>query len=155
MLGKSYDYTVIDAGNHINSCSVAALYAADTIFVVTNPDVPSVRNAQRLVDRVRQLGVGGERIRILLNRGVRSDMIAPKQIETALGYGDSPHIPERLQGRVHRAQLRRAAGPGEQLGDRCAVRQLHAPDHLARRSRREGRQPRRQARLRFSFSFLS
>jgi pilus assembly protein CpaE len=87
VLGKSYDYTVIDAGNHINSCSVAALYAADTIFVVTNPDVPSVRNAQRLVDRVRQLGVGGERIRILLNRASDQNMIAPKQIETALGYG--------------------------------------------------------------------
>jgi pilus assembly protein CpaE len=87
VLSKSYDYTVIDAGNHINSCSVAALYAADSIFVVTCPDVPSVRNSQRLVERVRQLGVGGERIRILLNRSSDQHMIAPKQIETALGYG--------------------------------------------------------------------
>ena len=87
VLSKSYDYTVIDAGNHINSCSIAALYAADSIFVVTNPDVPSVRNAQRLVERVRQLGVGGERIRILLNRASDQHMIAPKQIETALGFG--------------------------------------------------------------------
>src|SRR3954468_8252348 len=68
VLGKSNDYVVVDAGNQINACSIAALYAADTIFVVANPDVPSVRNAQRLVERVRQLGVGGERIRILLNR---------------------------------------------------------------------------------------
>ena len=44
----TYDYIVIDAGNTINSCAVAALYAADTIFLVANPDVPSVRNAQRL-----------------------------------------------------------------------------------------------------------
>jgi Flp pilus assembly CpaE family ATPase len=63
-----------------------ALYAADTIFIVTNPDVPSVRNAQRLVDRVRQLGAGAERIRILLNRASEPLLIAPKQIETALGY---------------------------------------------------------------------
>ena len=90
--------------------AIAALYAADTIFVVANPDVPSVRNAQRLVDRVRQLGVGGERIRMLLNRASDQHMIAPKQIETALGYADPPHVPERLQDRVHRAQLRRAAG---------------------------------------------
>ena len=68
VVGKSHDYVVVDAGNQINSSSIAALYAADTIFVVATPDVPSVRNAQRLVDRVRQLGVGGERIRILLNR---------------------------------------------------------------------------------------
>jgi pilus assembly protein CpaE len=87
VLGKSHDYVVVDAGNQVNSCSIAALYAADSIFVVTNPDVPSVRNAQRLVDKVRQIGVGGERIRILLNRASDQHMIAPKQIETALGYG--------------------------------------------------------------------
>jgi pilus assembly protein CpaE len=87
VVGKSHDYVVVDAGNQINSCSIAALYAADTIFVVATPDVPSVRNAQRLVDRVRQLGVGGERIRILLNRASDQHMIGQKQIETALGYG--------------------------------------------------------------------
>ncbi|MBA2305369.1 MAG: AAA family ATPase [Acidobacteria bacterium] len=87
ILGKLYDYIVIDAGNLINACAVAALYAADTVFLVANPDVPSIRNAQRLVDRVRQLGAGSERIRVLLNRTSDQHLIAPKQIETALGYG--------------------------------------------------------------------
>jgi pilus assembly protein CpaE len=85
-LGRVYDYIVIDAGNMINSISVAALYAADTVFLVTNPDVPSIRNAQRLVDRVRQIGAGSERVKILLNRSSDTPVIAPKQIETALGY---------------------------------------------------------------------
>ena len=87
VLGKLYDYIVIDTGNLINACAVAALYAADTVFLVANPDVPSIRNAQRLVDRVRQLGAGSERIRVLLNRTTDQHLIAPKQIETALGYG--------------------------------------------------------------------
>jgi pilus assembly protein CpaE len=87
VLGKLYDYIVIDAGNMINSCAVAALYAADTVFLVANPDVPSIRNAQRLVDRVRQLGAGSERVKVLLNRLSDQNLIAPKQIETALGYG--------------------------------------------------------------------
>ena len=87
VLTKTYDYVVIDAGNMINACSAAALYAADTIFLVTNPDVPSIRNAQRLVDRVRQLGAGSERVKVLLNRASDQHLIAPKQIETALGYG--------------------------------------------------------------------
>ncbi len=86
VLSRSHDFIVVDAGNAINSCSLAALYAADNIFLVTNPDVPSVRNAQRLVDRVRQLGASMERIRIVLNRVSDSLMIGPKQIETALGY---------------------------------------------------------------------
>jgi pilus assembly protein CpaE len=87
VLTRTYDYVVIDAGNVINSCVAAALYAADTIFLVTNPDVPSIRNAQRLVDRVRQLGAGSERVKVLLNRVSDHHLIAPKQIETALGYG--------------------------------------------------------------------
>ena len=87
VLSRAYDYVIIDGGNVINSCVAAALYAADTIFLVANPDVPSIRNAQRLVDRVRQLGAGSERVKVLLNRGSDHHLIAPKQIETALGYG--------------------------------------------------------------------
>ena len=52
-----------------------------------------MRNAQRLVDRVRQLGAGSERVRILLNRVTDQHMIAPKQIETALGYGIQHSFP--------------------------------------------------------------
>src|SRR4051795_13655024 len=87
VLSRLYDYIVIDAGNMINSCTASALYAADAVFLITNPDVPSIRNAQRLVDRVRQLGAGSERVKILLNRVSDQSLIAPKQIETALGYG--------------------------------------------------------------------
>ena len=87
VLARAYEYIVIDVGNSINACAVAALYAADTVFLVANPDVPSIRNAQRLVDRVRQLGAGSERVKILLNRVGDQHLIAPKQIETALGYG--------------------------------------------------------------------
>ena len=68
VLGRTYDHIVIDAGNTINSFVVATLYTADTVFLITNPDVPSIRNAQRLVDRARQLGAGTERVKILLNR---------------------------------------------------------------------------------------
>jgi pilus assembly protein CpaE len=87
VLTRAYDYVVIDAGNVITACVAAALYAADTIFLVTNPDVPSIRNAQRLVDRVRQLGAGSERVKVLLNRSSDQNLVGPKQIETALGYG--------------------------------------------------------------------
>ena len=87
VLGKLYDFIIIDAGNVINACAVASLYAADTVFLVANPDVPSIRNAQRLVDRVRQLGAGSERVKVLLNRTSEQHLIAPKQIETALGLG--------------------------------------------------------------------
>jgi pilus assembly protein CpaE len=86
LLARQYEYIVIDAGSQINSCSVAALYTADMMFLVANPDVPSVRNAQRLLDRVRQLGAAGERVRFVLNRAAEPYPIPPKQIEGALGH---------------------------------------------------------------------
>ncbi len=70
----------------MNSCSVSALYTADTICLVTNPDVPSVRNAQRMLDRIGQLGACGDRVRVLLNRAQEPYPIPPAQIESALGH---------------------------------------------------------------------
>jgi pilus assembly protein CpaE len=86
LLARQYEYLVVDAGSQIGSCAVSALYSADRIFLVANPDVPSVRNAQRILERVRDLGACGERVRLLLNRGSESQPIANKQIETALGH---------------------------------------------------------------------
>lgn len=86
LLARQYEYIVVDAGNQINACAVSAIYTADRMFLVANPDVPSVRNAQKLLERVRELGASGDRVRLLLNRAAEPFPIAPKQIETALGH---------------------------------------------------------------------
>lgn len=86
LLSSQYEYILIDAGCQITSASIAALYSADTICLVANPDVPSVRNAQRLLDRIRQLGPCGERVRLLLNRAAEPFPIPPTQIEAAVGH---------------------------------------------------------------------
>jgi len=86
LLARQYEFILVDAGSQINACSTAALYTADQMFLVGNPDVPSVRNAQRLLDRVRQLGACGERVRFLLNRAADPLPIPQKQIEGALGH---------------------------------------------------------------------
>ena len=88
--------SIVDAGNAINSCTIGALYAADTLFVVVNPDVPSVRNAQRLIDRVRQLGIGGERVRVLLNRAGAPGVTRDPDRDGARVSG-APHVSERLR----------------------------------------------------------
>jgi len=86
VLGRSYDFIVIDAGGITGGASDAAVFAADTVYLVANPDVASIRNAHRLVDRFEQLGAGRDRLRILLNRMSDQPQIAPKQIESTLGH---------------------------------------------------------------------
>ena len=85
VLSRHYEYILVDGGNQINPQSVAVLGAAELVFLVVTPDVPSIRNAQRLISRLRQLGAPKERVRIVLNRAAEPFPIPPKQIETALG----------------------------------------------------------------------
>jgi pilus assembly protein CpaE len=117
VLARTYDYIVVDAGNTINACSVAALYAADTIFLVANPDVPSIRNAQRLVDRVRQLGAGSRARPVLLNRVVRPAHDRAQADRDRARLRHPSHVLERLPDGVDRAQLGRAARADEPLRD--------------------------------------
>lgn len=85
-LGRSYDYIIIDGGLVTGPCADVAVFAAESIYLVANPDIASVRNAHRVVDRLGQLGAGRDRIRMLLNRMSDQHEIGPKQIESTLGF---------------------------------------------------------------------
>ena len=85
ILGRQYEYILVDAGSQMSTPAVAGLYTADQVYLIACPDVPSVRNAQRLTDRIGQLGTAGERVRLLLNRAAEPYPIPPAQIEKAIG----------------------------------------------------------------------
>ena len=86
VLGRTYDYIVVDAGSLSGPCADISVFAADKVYVVANPDVASVRNAHRVVDRMTQLGAGKDRLKILLNRMSSQHEIGTKQIEATLGH---------------------------------------------------------------------
>ena len=132
-LREEYAYVVIDAGSQINAGVVAAIYTADTIGLVANPDVPSIRNAQRLLDRIRQMGASPERVRLLLNRAAEPFPIPPAQIEAAVGHPIDHMFPSDYKTVSAALELRRPAGPDRQLAAGGAVRQLHAPHTRGRR----------------------
>ena len=108
LLARQYEYIVVDAGSAINACSVTSMYTADTICFVANPDVPSVRNAQRLLDRIGQLGSCPRACAPAAQsrRRAVSDSAGADRVDARAS--DSSHVPERLQDRVDRAQLGRA-----------------------------------------------
>jgi pilus assembly protein CpaE len=85
ILGRQYEYIIVDAGSQPSASAFSSIYTADTVCLVGNPDVPSVRNAQRLLDRISQLGTSGERVRLLMNRAAEPFPIPPAQIEKAIG----------------------------------------------------------------------
>ncbi len=103
-------------------CSDVAVFAADTIYLVANPDIASVRNAHRVVDRMGQLGAGKDRLRMLLNRMSDQHEIGPKQIESDARASASSWCSRATTARVGGAELGRAADAEQSLGAGRAVR---------------------------------
>ena len=84
-LNSVYDYVIVDAGSALMTAAVA-LQVSDSILLVANPDVPCLRNLQRLIDGVKASGVPGERLRIVLNRASEFGVLSTAQIERVLGF---------------------------------------------------------------------
>jgi pilus assembly protein CpaE len=82
-LSSMYKFVVIDAGSTLSSAA-PALTVADVVVLVANPDVPCLRNLQRLTDALRLTGVPPEVVRVLLNRVSDSGALPVTQIEKVL-----------------------------------------------------------------------
>jgi len=85
LLSARYEYAVVDAGAQITACGLASMYISEMIGVVINPDVPSIRNGQRIIEKISGMGSCAERVRVFLNRAAQPYPIPLAQIEEALG----------------------------------------------------------------------
>lgn len=84
-LDAMYDFVILDAGTSLTTATAVALQLSDVILMVANPDVPCLRNLQRLTDGVKASGVTEERLRIVLNRASEFGVLSTAQIERVLG----------------------------------------------------------------------
>ena len=88
-LNSLYDFVILDVGTSLMMPTAAALQLSDAILLVANPDVPCLRNLQRLIDAVKAAGVPGERLQIILNRASEFGVLSTAQIERVLGFNIS------------------------------------------------------------------
>lgn len=84
-LNSVYDYVILDVGSSLMAPITVALQLSDQILLVANPDVPCLRNLQRLTDAVKTAGVPSERLKIVLNRASEFGVLSTAQIERVLG----------------------------------------------------------------------
>ena len=92
-LRATHRWVIVDAGSTLTPSSVVALQASDLVVLVANPDVPCLRNLQRLVDAVRLSGVAAGQLRVLLNRAAEQGGLSIAQIEQVLGLTLDWRIP--------------------------------------------------------------
>ena len=85
-LKNNYEYVVVDTSNSFDDYTVAALDQSSTIFLISNTDLPSLRNAQRCLSIFERMGYKKEKIQLLINRYQKSLEIRGKDIEETLNF---------------------------------------------------------------------
>lgn len=84
LLQKSFDYVIIDMPARFCEPVNPALVIADKLFVVTTPEVATIRNVKSSLITLNDLNYPKSKIRIILNCADSRGLIKTKDVETTL-----------------------------------------------------------------------
>lgn len=101
VLGRMFDFVVIDSIMSIDSIYADAIKSADINLIVMQLNVPSAKNAERFVGALRRMGIDAGKIRIVVNRYVKKGCdIEPDEVERALGLKIAWMIPNDFKNAI-------------------------------------------------------
>lgn len=101
VLGRVFDYLVLDSLMSIDPVYTTAIQAADINLLVMQLNVPSAKNAERFVGALRRMGVEATKIRLVVNRYVKKGCdIEPEEVERALGLKISWMVPNDFKNAI-------------------------------------------------------
>lgn len=82
---KAYHFVFIDCGVYTDDAVALACQAADTVVLVTTPDVTSVRDAFRRLRVLKALDIPASNVRLVVNRYHKGAYLTLEQIRESLG----------------------------------------------------------------------
>lgn len=88
-----FDIVIVDCGRVMDSCSLRALDAADTIFMVLQMTLAHVHDAKRLKRVFDELGYSKDKLRVLVNRFEAGTDISTRDLKRALATDVDLRIP--------------------------------------------------------------
>lgn len=88
-----YDFVLFDVGRVLDNVTVRALDEVDTVYVVIQSTLPYLHNARRLIGVLTGLGYDREKVKVILNRYVKTDEIGVSEIQKTLGFDVVLQIP--------------------------------------------------------------
>jgi pilus assembly protein CpaE len=89
-----YQYVMIDCGSYLDDAVITALHVADTIILITTPDVIAVRDAHKKLAALEYHGIDRERVKIVINRMHRNAYVLEEDIEKNLGVAPAGTVAE-------------------------------------------------------------
>ncbi|MDO4901213.1 CpaE family protein [Actinomyces sp.] len=108
-LRYQYDHVVIDCGSRLDEGTAGAMELADTIVVVSTPEVPALRAVRRFKETLERLELArATPLQVVLNRTSRNNEIQPagaaKLIDSPL-LGTLPESTQRLEPALNTGTL--------------------------------------------------
>lgn len=94
-LGRAlFPYVVADLDNSFAPEQVQVLRQADVVVLVLRLDFATLRNAQRALEYLDQLGIGRDKVRVVANRYGQPKEVPAAKAEEALGVKIAHYVPD-------------------------------------------------------------
>jgi pilus assembly protein CpaE len=84
VLRTIFEYTVIDTGGELFGCNLATFELSDRILFTTVLTVPGLRTAKRYLTAMAEVGLGPDRVKLVVNRYLPRDDIKISDAEKVL-----------------------------------------------------------------------
>jgi pilus assembly protein CpaE len=108
-LRREYDYVLIDSSVAYQESKNSIIDQADEVYIVSTPDVASLRDLARLVENLSLSASTTNKLRLLVNRSTATDSVTAEQIEKAVRFPITIAIPNNY------FELLRAINDGEPI----------------------------------------
>jgi pilus assembly protein CpaE len=108
-LRREYDYVLIDSPVSNQNSKNCLIDQSDEVYIVSTPDVASLRDLARLVENLTLNDSATSKLRLVVNRSTASDSVTPEQIEKTVRFPISVAVPNNY------FELMRAINDGEPI----------------------------------------
>jgi pilus assembly protein CpaE len=85
-LRREYDYVLIDSSVGYQESKVAIVEQADQVYLISTPDVASLRDLARLVEGMSLSDSAMSKLRLVINRSTANDSLSQDQIQKAVRF---------------------------------------------------------------------
>ena len=99
---RYYDWTVLDLPSIFHRISLVALAEADSAFLISTNELPSLHLARRAIHVLAQAGFGPDRFEVVVSQIGRKEAMSGSEIERILGHAVSASLPDD-HGGLHAA----------------------------------------------------
>lgn len=122
---QAFDWVIVDLPSIYERISLVAAASADSLFLVSTGELPSLHLGRRAVGLLQSLGFAKNAIRVLANRMSKRDGLGPTELEKIFSTRVEVLLPQDYQGLHQKAAdgggIAQPIGPATELGKAISI----------------------------------